>query len=223
MSITYITVCHRPAPRRTIRTILTLRATARRMGYTELTSQRFMRASRLRLQRVRISSAKAPRDTERTHSHMEEVGADDLKERSNTQKLIMLLKIAVLGSERKLALLMASVIGRTLCHEAYSRVVGGLYNAVITRNIGKFVMFALINAAQDLFNGCVEEGVVLMQELVGIAWYQRLTKHCTERFFAGSNFYRVKNIDKRISDIDQRLTKEVVDLSKEFQKCLPPR
>ena len=120
---------------------------------------------------------------------------------------------------------------------------------------------------QDVFNGCVEEGVILMQELVGIAWcaisplalsrekvyctmtkcqhqnkdgwivqkslathhntdpstialcrYETLTSYCTERFFTGSNFYTAKNIDKRISDIDQRLTKEIVDLSKEFPK-----
>ena len=60
--------------------------------------------------------------------------------------------------------------GRTLCHEAYSRVVGTLYSSVITRNVGRFVTFALLNIVQDVFNGCVEEGVILMQELVGIAW-----------------------------------------------------
>ena len=49
-------------------------------------------------------------------------------------------------------------------------MVGTLYSSVITRNVGRFVTFALLNIVQDVFNGCVEEGVILMQELVGIAW-----------------------------------------------------
>ena len=54
--------------------------------------------------------------------------------------------------------------------------------------------------------------------LLSACRYETLTSYCTERFFTGSNFYTAKNIDKRISDIDQRLTKEIVDLSKEFPK-----
>ena len=73
-------------------------------------------------------------------------------------------------SKRLGAITSAWVAGRTLCHEAYSRVVGTLYSSVITRNVGQFVTFALLNIVQDVFNGCVEEGVILMQELVGIAW-----------------------------------------------------
>jgi ABC-type uncharacterized transport system fused permease/ATPase subunit len=220
MSITYITICHRPALKAYHTHNLNLTGDGEGgWEYTQIDQSKVHA-------RVAAASAEGEDQLREKHlvarsepySYMEDVSSADLKERSSMQKLMMLLKIAVPGSEKKLGLLMAGIIGRTLCHEAYSRVVGGLYNAVITRNIGKFALFALINVGQDLFNGCVEEGVVLMQELVGIAWYQRLTKHCTDRFFAGSNFYCVKNIDKRISDIDQRLTKEVVDLSKEFPK-----
>jgi ABC-type uncharacterized transport system fused permease/ATPase subunit len=220
MSITYITICHRPALKAYHTHNLNLTGDGKGgWEYTEI-DQSQVHA------RVAAASAEGEDQIREKHlaarseaySHMEQVSSADLKERTNLQKLVMLLKIAVPGSEKKLALLMAGIIGRTLCHEAYSRVVGALYNSVITRNIGKFVLFALVNVVQDLFNGCVEEGVVLMQELVGIAWYQRLTQYCTERFFAGSNFYCAKNLDKRISDIDQRLTKEVVDLSKEFPK-----
>ena len=56
------------------------------------------------------------------------------------------------------------------------------------------------------------------QSTITLCRYETLTSYCTERFFTGSNFYTAKNIDKRISDIDQRLTKEIVDLSKEFPK-----
>lgn len=220
MSITYITICHRPALMAYHTHNLNLTGDGEGgWEYTQIDQSKVHA-------RVAVASAEGEDQLREKHlaarsapyRQMQEVSSADLEERSSMQKLMMLLKIAVPGSEKKLCLLMVGIIGRTLCHEAYSRVVGGLYNAVITRDIGKFALFALVNVVQDIFNGCVEEGVVLMQELVGIAWYQRLTKHCTDRFFAGSNFYRVKNIDKRISDIDQRLTKEVVDLSKEFPK-----
>ena len=130
----------------------------------------------------------------------------------------MLLEICMPGSYKMMGMLIAGIIGRTLMHEGYSWVVGSLYKATITRNVGMFGLFALINVFQDVVTACVEEGVILQQELVGVLWRESLTRYCMDRFFSGSNFYAAKNVDKRIPDIDQRLTKEIVDLSKEFPK-----
>lgn len=51
-----------------------------------------------------------------------------------------------------------------------------------------------------------------------VSWHKQLTQYATKKFFRANAFYNLKNLDKRIQDPDQRLTREVQDLSDSFSQ-----
>jgi ABC-type uncharacterized transport system fused permease/ATPase subunit len=216
--ITYITICHRPALKAYHTHNLNLTGDGKGgWEYTEIDHAR-VRSRALASGAVASDKELAEAQKKRSAPYGNMASPDGIPKRSSLDKLKMLLAICLPGSSIALIMLIAGIIGRTLMHEGYSYVVGSLYKATVTRNVGMFAFFAVVNVAQDMLTALVEEGVILQQELVGVMWRESLTKYCMEKFFTGANFYSAKNVDKRIPDIDQRLTKEIVDLSKEFPK-----
>ena len=121
------------------------------------------------------------------------------------------------GCSKKMALLFAGIVGRTLCHDIHSSIVASILSATIRRDVGAFILFGILHLAHGIPSALIEQGVILQQELVGIAWHQKLQTYVMQRFFPQA-FYTARNVDCRIEDVDQRITQEIVDLSQELPK-----
>lgn len=138
--------------------------------------------------------------------------------RGNISKLWMMSKIMIPGSRKKLLLLCACIGLRTLCHEGYSFLVGRLFRAMVDRDVKTFAIFSLLNVGQDLTTAVVEETVVYLQNLIGAHWHSSLATYITDKVFRGNAFYTLRNLDKRVTDLDQRLTSEASELSAAFSE-----
>ena len=141
-------------------------------------------------------------------------------ERGALSKIRQLLRIIIPGTAKGLMLLVSAIGMRTLCHELHSYVVGMLYEAMITRNVGLFARFSAINVAVDMTAAVVEESTTYLQNLLSNEWYANLTKYTAVRLFKNNSFYTLRNLDKRVKDPDQRLTVEVQDTASEFAAIL---
>eukprot|EP00039_Didymoeca_costata_P000030 m.43872 g.43872 ORF g.43872 m.43872 type:complete len:1317 (-) comp10017_c0_seq2:599-4549(-) len=138
------------------------------------------------------------------------------RRRNFASRLKKIMKIMLPGSYPQLAMLIGTIGLRTLCHEFYSYVVGTLYKAMISRDIRTFALFSFINVISDMSTACVEEAVVYLQNMLGVTWYVQLTRHTMDRLFEANAFYKLRNIDKRVTDPDQRLTQEIQEAATEF-------
>jgi ABC-type uncharacterized transport system fused permease/ATPase subunit len=136
--------------------------------------------------------------------------------RDALSKIGRLLRIVLPGSYDKLGWLIATIGLRTLMFECHSHVVGTLYEAMIMRNVPQFVKFSALNVGVDLFSAVVEASCTFAQNNLGSVWHAQLTSYASKRLFRNNSFYKLRNIDKRITDPDQRLTVEVEDATSEF-------
>jgi len=131
-------------------------------------------------------------------------------------QLVSLLKVLLPGSGKQLLMLFMAIVLRTMCHEGYSRIMGKLYSSMISRDMGTFAKFSLLNVAQDMATAFVEEGVVYLQNHVGVIWNENITNFARSRLCKFNSFYTLRNLDKRISDPDQRITQELQELANDF-------
>lgn len=122
----------------------------------------------------------------------------------------------------KLGMLIGAIGLRTLMYEVHSHVVGTLYEAMVTRNVSQFVTYSSINVVVDLISAVVEASTVFAQNNLGTTWHAQLTEYASKRLFKGNSFYKLRNLDKRIGDPDQRLTVEMQDATNEFATIWGP-
>ena len=88
----------------------------------------------------------------------------------------MLLAKMLPGSGKEIVGLLAAIVLRTGMLEMYSFTVGRLYRSMIQRDLKKFFFFTAVNIFQDELSAVVEEAVIYLENLLGVKWYETLTK-----------------------------------------------
>ena len=68
------------------------------------------------------------------------------------------------GCSKKLALLFAGIVGRTLCHDIHASIVASILSATIRRDVGAFILFGILHLAHGIPSALIEQGVILQQE-----------------------------------------------------------
>ena len=135
-------------------------------------------------------------------------------------KIIKLLRIVLPGSRGSVILLIITILLRTAMHEVRMVITGRLIQAAIKRNKAAFFRLALMNVFQDLFAAVLEAGAEYQQNRTSVIWQDSLMKYGKDLFVKNNAFYRVRNIDQRVSDPDTRMTQEVQDLSDHLSAIL---
>eukprot|EP01064_Diplonema_japonicum_P038951 TRINITY_DN9638_c0_g1_i1.p1 TRINITY_DN9638_c0_g1~~TRINITY_DN9638_c0_g1_i1.p1 ORF type:complete len:1224 (+),score=388.39 TRINITY_DN9638_c0_g1_i1:499-4170(+) len=207
--ITYITICHRPALKAYHSTNLHLKGEGSNGGWE-------------------VKKLPTPDLTGKSHeialsTSLEKAGGkkrNPLPKRSFVSKLVQLLRIVLPGSTTKTVMLVASILCRTWMHEVSTVVTGKLLKAAVDRNKDAFVKYAALNAVQDIATAFLEVSVSYMQSSISIQWQDALAKHVQKLFMSNNAYYRIKNIDGRVADPEQRMTQEVQDLSNHLSAVL---
>ena len=224
LGIAYITICHRPALRAWHDFNLNLLGDGKG-GYEfkkiEKSADELAVSDQEPVPRGTLNDAKGDANQARIDARSAEYAALAApkaapRQRSASSKMARLLKIMLPGTYDKLGILIGTIGLRTLMFEMHSHVVGTLYEAMVTRNVSQFVTYSGINVVVDLISAVVEASTVFAQNNLGTTWHAQLTKYASTRLFKNNSFYKLRNLDKRIADPDQRLTVEMQDATNEF-------
>lgn len=226
MGITYITICHRPALRKWHDVNLHLLGDGKGgYLYTDIADSEPGHAGKLDLaaRTCNITGpcpevASAEKFTDRRSNPHKLIDGTNKKipSRGLVSKMRQLLSIMVPGSLGKLGFLFGAIGLRTLCHEFYSFSVGSLYKSMVNRDVKTFAFYSAVNVFSDMCTAVVEESVIYLQNRLGVSWHKQLTEHLLAKLFQNRAFYRLRAIDKRIDDPDQRVTQEVQEATVEF-------
>lgn len=138
---------------------------------------------------------------------------------SDAQKTWMILKLCIprlsLADETVVRLVVFVVLmaaGVWVQTGFLSSTYGVLKALTIESNTEKYVRFQLRIAAMRLLG----EGISLLQQwvqsAVSITWRRRIIAAITDRYLADGNFYAMRHVDRRITDVDNRVTVEVTQL-----------
>eukprot|EP01063_Lacrimia_lanifica_P036441 TRINITY_DN7231_c0_g3_i1.p1 TRINITY_DN7231_c0_g3~~TRINITY_DN7231_c0_g3_i1.p1 ORF type:complete len:1372 (+),score=583.24 TRINITY_DN7231_c0_g3_i1:70-4116(+) len=222
--ITYITICHRPALRSYHSLNLHLRGEGSNGGW-EL----------VRLGQPTLTGDTSAIDAQLAKRAPQVDGAEDeafrkrvaaLPKRSFVSKLVMLLRIVLPGSYRQVFSLVSAIFCRAYMYEVNTLVTGRLIRAALNRDRAMFFKYAAFNAGQDICAALLESSVGYFQNQTSVMWQDNLAKFAQSMFLKNDAYYKVKNVDGRIPDADQRLTQEIQDvadhLSAVFAKSIQP-
>eukprot|EP00475_Leptophrys_vorax_P007198 TRINITY_DN14561_c0_g1_i1.p1 TRINITY_DN14561_c0_g1~~TRINITY_DN14561_c0_g1_i1.p1 ORF type:complete len:1009 (-),score=245.67 TRINITY_DN14561_c0_g1_i1:54-2798(-) len=225
LGITYITICHRPALRVFHKANLNLTGDGNggwefvpidqekeRISYKS--SRRSSGSDEVKTQTVATLSEEYLKKRSQKYSDLGK--PKKLPPRKFFTMLRSLFKIMIPGSRRLMMMLISSILLRTALYESYSFIVGQLLNSSLQRDLSKFGRFAVLNVFQDLFAAVVDESVIYFEACLAKVWYENMTKHVVDKYFRENAFYNCRNLDRRISDPDQRITNEVRELADHF-------
>eukprot|EP00756_Hemistasia_phaeocysticola_P011991 Hpha_TRINITY_DN15165_c3_g17::TRINITY_DN15165_c3_g17_i1::g.126646::m.126646 len=114
---------------------------------------------------------------------------------------------------RRVILLAALVIGKTVAADAIAMYDGYILSTVLQDDLGVFIKAvskgALFRTSLALF----EASISRQKWYLNLEWRRRLTEYLMNLYFTGTTFYDVKNQDERIPDPEERLTEQVETLS----------
>jgi ATP-binding cassette, subfamily D (ALD), member 3 len=130
-------------------------------------------------------------------------------------RLNQLLKIAVPGWQSKEAFYLVTLLGFLVCRTflsiKISEVNGSIVRAIVERNFMQFIRRIGILASIAIPASSVNSMLKYLGSLAALRFRSRLVEHMHERYFKPMMYYKVINIDNRISNPDQALT-ETLDL-----------
>jgi ABC-type uncharacterized transport system fused permease/ATPase subunit len=224
--ITYITICHRPALRVFHKANLNLTGDGKGgWEFNEIDEQKERESYQANRRATsgsddekvsNIATLTEEFAKKRSEKYSKLGKAKSLAPRKFFTMLRSLFKIMIPGSRRLMALLITSILLRTALYESFSYIVGQLLNASLQRDLPKFFQFAGLNVVQDMFAAVVDESVIYFEACLAKVWYDNMTKHVVEKYFRENAFYNCRNLDRRITDPDQRITNEVRELADHF-------
>ncbi|KAJ9443975.1 ABC transporter D family member 1 [Diplonema papillatum] len=207
--ITYITICHRPALEAYHSKNLHLEGENSDGGW-KVTS----------LPKPVLTGMSVDIDATVKKSHDTNKPPVAIPRRGFFSKMHQLLRIALPGSVQPTCLLLVTILFRTAMHEVDAFTAGRLIQSALDRNPERFVRFAFLSSAQDLATACLESLIAHLQGAVSAVWADNLANYSRGLFAKNLAFYRLRNVDRRILDADQRLTHEVMELSEQLSTIL---
>ena len=105
-------------------------------------------------------------------------------------------------------LLLALLIVRTMMSIWLSDVNGRVVKAIVNKNLGLFVKRIFILFLFALPSSAVNSSIDYVQKLLALAFRERLSDHFHNQYLRNMHYYKICNLDNRISNPDQQLTKD---------------
>ena len=93
-----------------------------------------------------------------------------------------------------------------------SSTYGVLKALTMESNIEKYVRFQLRIAGMRVLSLGISLLQQWVQSEVSLTWRRRIIEGITSRYLANGNFYAMRHVDRRITDVDNRVTVEVTQL-----------
>lgn len=105
------------------------------------------------------------------------------------------------------------LIARTLLSISIATVNGSIVKAIVTKKFAAFVKKLLVLAVYAVPASTINSGLDYLNKKIALMFRSNLTKALNNRYLENMTFYKMKDLDNRISDPDQRLTQDVQKLS----------
>lgn len=126
------------------------------------------------------------------------------------QQILKIIIPGILTPECAYLIMVAgTLIGRTLCDIWMIQNGTIIERAIITRDVSLFrkslEAFIFAMPMISLVNNCMKFGLSELR----LRFRSRLTKHLYDKYLSGITYYKMSNIDNRISNPDQLLTQDV--------------
>ena len=109
--------------------------------------------------------------------------------------------------------LTALLIARTLLSISIATVNGSIVKAIVSKKFGAFVKKLLVLAVYAVPASTINSGLDYLNKKIALMFRSNLTKALNNRYLENMTFYKMKDLDNRITDPDQRLTQDVQKLS----------
>ena len=157
-----------------------------------------------------LASSSSPGATSSSAPRARRVGVD----RVFLGQLSRLLKICIPGVfSREFSLLVTLAVvllGRTWLDIWFSAFNGEVVKAIVTRNKKAFIRKAIIEFGLMMWPMSVVNNMLkLTISALAVSFRTRLTRHAHEQSLKGFAFYKVSNLDNRLSNADQLLTQDI--------------
>lgn len=136
------------------------------------------------------------------------VNAEFLKQ---LRKLLPICIPSVYSREFGLLLTLAVVLlGRTWLDIWFSAFNGEVVKAIVTRDKKTFIKKAVIEFGLMMWPmSVINSSLKLTIAALAVSFRTRLTRHAHELYLRRLNFYKVSNLDNRLSNADQLLTQDI--------------
>jgi len=109
-----------------------------------------------------------------------------------------------------LAALALVLLGRTWLDIWFSAFNGEVVKAIVTRDKKTFIAKAVVEFGLMMWPMSVVNNLLkLLISSLAISFRSRLTAHANKKYLDGLTFYKVSNLDNRLSNADQLLTQDI--------------
>lgn len=129
------------------------------------------------------------------------------------QRLVRLLKLIFPTWKSmeivNLAVLSVLLVVRTSLSISISTLNGRIVKAIVGRDFTMFIKRLINLALYSVPASLVNSGLDYLNHKLAIQFRTRLTLHLNKRYLAGMAFYKMSNLDNRITTPDQRLTQDI--------------
>lgn len=105
------------------------------------------------------------------------------------------------------------LIARTMLSISIAAVNGSIVKAIVTKQFSTFVKKLLVLGVYAVPASTINSGLDFLNKKIALMFRSNLTKTLNSRYLENMTFYKMKDLDNRISDPDQRLTQDVHKLS----------
>ena len=89
-----------------------------------------------------------------------------------------------------------------------SEVNGKIVNAIVERNFNKFLYRIGYLGLFAIPSSVVNSGMDYFSKLLSVAFRERITEHFHNQYLQKMFYYKICNLDSRITNPDQRLTQD---------------
>jgi len=108
-----------------------------------------------------------------------------------------------------LGMLSVLLVVRTSLSISISTLNGRIVKAIVGRDFTMFIKRLINLAMYSVPASLVNSGLDYLNHKLAIQFRTRLTLHLNQRYLQGMAFYKMSNLDSRITSADQRLTQDI--------------
>lgn len=102
----------------------------------------------------------------------------------------------------------ALLVVRTMMSIWLANVNGRIVNAIVNKDFQMFLKRIFVLGLFAIPSSSVNSGIDYVQKRMALAFRKRLTDHFHDTYLTNMHYYKICNLDNRISNPDQRLTND---------------